>query len=492
MAKLLPTLPLRGTLIMPGTIAPLTLQRGPLLAALDAHIEQNGDLILVIQRDAGLENPIHSDLHPVGVRAQAVRTLTLPDGSVRVLIEAIERVLVRDFNEHAEYGYACSTARFHLQRAEDPRLNDQRISALEHRVRELAQEILGRPDQPADLPTNLSLQDTPERLCDHLATQLSLTVDEQAKILCEFSLLVRLEQILWFIERTREYNTISQRIHTEVQKVMDTSQREYYLREQLKQVQKELGEAGLDEVAEYEQKIVAAGMPPEIEKEARRELERLRRIHVDAAEYMVARTYLDWLVSMPWRAETEDRTSLHAARETLDADHYGLHKVKERILEFLAVRQLKKDAKGSILCFVGPPGVGKTSLGQSIARALDRKFERIALGGMKDEAEIRGHRRTYVGAMPGRVIQAMKRAGTRNPVILLDELDKIGSDFRGDPASALLEVLDPEQNRTFRDHYLDLPFDLSRVLFIATANGWKSSPSPATSRRRSSPSPGTT
>jgi ATP-dependent Lon protease len=251
---------------------------------------------------------------------------------------------------------------------------------------------------------------------------------------------------------------------------MDQNQREYQLREQLKAIQKELGETVTDEVAELDEKIKKAQMPEEVEKDARRELDRLKKIHVDAAEYMVSRTYLDWLVAMPWQAQTEDNTSLHDARKVLDEDHYGLDKVKERLLEFLAVRQLKKDAKSPILCFVGPPGVGKTSLGKSIARALGRKCERIALGGMKDEAEIRGHRRTYVGALPGRVIQALRRAGSKNPVIILDELDKIGNDFRGDPASALLEVLDPEQNSTFRDHYLDAPFDLSNVLFIGTAN----------------------
>ncbi len=465
MAKLYPTLPLRGSVFFPGMIAPVTVPRGPAVAALDAHLDQNLDLILVVQKDAGLENPHVDDIFPVGLIAKAMRTLTLPDGGVRVLLEAKERVGLRDFSEHPTMAWACTPIKLATQVGDI-----KRSQALELRARDLAKELFAGPERPAEMLALLEMQEGPERLCDHLTPQLGLSVAEQAEILVEPRLEQRLERLLWFLERAKEYQIIAQRIHADVQKAMDNSQREYYLREQLKAVQKELGEQGLDEVSEYEQKIAAAGMPPEVEKEARRELERLRRIHVDAAEYMVSRTYLDWLVQMPWKAETEDSNSLVHARETLDTDHYGLEKVKDRILEFLAVRQLKKDAKGPILCFVGPPGVGKTSLGQSIAKALGRKFERIALGGMKDEAEIRGHRRTYVGALPGRVVQALKRAGTRNPVILLDELDKIGSDFRGDPASALLEVLDPEQNHTFRDHYLDVPFDLSRVMFIATAN----------------------
>lgn len=465
MAKLLPTLPLRGVVYFPGMIAPLTVPRGPALAALDAHLDQGMDLLLVVQKDAGLENPMADDLYPVGVLARVLRTITLPDGSVRVLLEAHDRVNVRDFGEHPTFGYGAAQSRFTTQIG-----SAQRSSALEQRVRDLGRELFTTQERPPELIQILNMQESAERLGDHIAAQLGLELKEQSELLIEPRLDVRLERLAWFIERAREYQALAQRIHADVQKAMDASQREYYLREQLKVVQKELGESGLDEVAEYEKKIAAANMPPDVEKEARRELDRLRRIHVDAAEYMVSRTYLDWLVSVPWSAETVDCESLSVARQTLDEDHYGLQKVKERILEFLAVRQLKKDAKGPILCFVGPPGVGKTSLGQSIARALGRKFERIALGGMKDEAEIRGHRRTYVGALPGRVIQCIKRAGTRNPVILLDELDKIGSDFRGDPASALLEVLDPEQNHSFRDHYLDVPYDLSRVLFIATAN----------------------
>ncbi|MDO9280627.1 MAG: endopeptidase La, partial [Pseudomonadota bacterium] len=466
MAKQFPAVALRGLVQFPGMISTLTVGRGASVLALDSHLDHHLDLVLVLQRDAGLENPGPDDVHPVGVLARALRTLGLPDGGVRVLFEILDRVQVKDFGEHPTYGFACTPGRFTTQPG-DPK----KVEAAEKRIREVALEIFGtNAERPPELDQTLALQQSPERLADHLAPQLGLAPEEGQELLAEPALEKRLERLLWFVERAREYSNISQRVAKEVQSAMDTSQREYFLREQLKAIQKELGETAVDEVAEYEAKLAKAGMPEEIEKEARRELDRLKRIHVDAAEYMVARTYLDWLVAMPWQVETTDATDLRVAKQVLDEDHHGLEKVKERILEFLAVRQLKADAKGPILCFVGPPGVGKTSLGKSIARALGRKVERIALGGMKDEAEIRGHRRTYVGALPGRVVQALKRAGTRNPVIILDELDKIGSDFRGDPASALLEVLDPEQNHAFRDHYLDAPFDLSRVLFIGTAN----------------------
>ncbi len=465
MARIHPAIALRGVVFFPGVITPYTVQRGPALVALDHHLDHGVELVLATQKDPGLENPGPDDVYPIGVTAKVLRTLTLPDGGVRALVEVLQRVSLKDFGEHHSVGVGGLTGRAPTQPG------DAAITqALERRARELGQELFAGPDRPEELDRALALQEGAERLADHLAGQLGLPFAEAQELLGELKLEKRLERLCWFMDRARHYAQITSRIHGEVQAAMDQSQREYFLREQLKAVQKELGETAVDEVSEYDAKIAAAGMPEEVEKEARRELDRLKRIHVDAAEYMVARTYLDWLVAMPWKAETEDSTDIRAARLVLDQDHYGLEKVKERIVEFLAVRQLKKDAKGPVLCFVGPPGVGKTSLGKSIAKALGRKCERIALGGMKDEAEIRGHRRTYVGALPGRVIQALKRAGTRNPVIILDELDKVGNDFRGDPASALLEVLDPEQNHAFRDHYLDVPFDLSRVLFIATAN----------------------
>ncbi len=468
MARPFPTVVLRNVVLFPGTITNITVGRGPSVAALDAHLDRKVELVCVLQPDAGLENPGPNDVAPVGVLVRVLRTLNLADGSVRALVEVLDRCLVTAFEDAEEGGTRCVPGRF-ITKPGDPK----QAQAAEKRVRELAPEVLsaGATEKPPEaLARALELNLGPERICDHLAPQLGLAAAEAQELLGEVDLVKRLERMVWFLERAREYGLLKTRIAAEVQRAMDENQREYHLREQLKAIQKELGETVNDEVSEYEKKILECGMPEEVAKEARRELDRLKKIHVDASEYMVARTWLDWMVTVPWTAQTEDNTSLHEAKAVLDAEHYGLDKVKERLLEFLAVRQLKKDAKSPILCLVGPPGVGKTSLGKSVAKALGRKVERIALGGMKDEAEIRGHRRTYVGAMPGRVIQALRRAGTKNPVIILDELDKIGNDFRGDPASALLEVLDPEQNSTFRDHYLDAPFDLSNVLFIGTAN----------------------
>ncbi|MBM4389523.1 MAG: endopeptidase La [Deltaproteobacteria bacterium] len=468
MARYVPTVALRKQALFPGQITQLTFARGPSVSALDAHLDQKLDLVCVLQTDPGLENPGPEDVAKVGVLARVHRTMNLPDGGVRALVEVGERCTVSDFHESQNLGTCCTPGRFVTQPG-DPKL----VQAATKRVIELARDVFNTSatDKPPDaLDKAIEMQSEPGRVCDHLASQIGIVPPEAQELLAEPSLVKRLERLAWFMERAQQYAVLRRRIADDVQKQMDAGQREYQLREQLKAIQKELGETVVDEVSAYDEKIRAAGMPEEVEKEARRELERLKKIHVDAAEYMVARTYLDWLVAMPWQVQTEDNTSLHEARTVLDEDHYGLDKIKERLLEFLAVRQLKPDAKSPILCFVGPPGVGKTSLGKSIARALGRKCERIALGGMKDEAEIRGHRRTYVGALPGRVIQSLKRAGTKNPVIILDELDKIGNDFRGDPASALLEVLDPEQNSTFRDHYLDAPFDLSNVLFVGTAN----------------------
>lgn len=475
MPRYFPAVPLRNVVLFPGMLTNVTLGRGPSVAALDAHLDKKLDLVCILQPDAGLENPGPEDVAKVGVTTRVLRSLNLADGSVRVLVEVLDRCVIGDFQESPDLGLCCAPGRFQTQPG-DPK----QVQAAEKRIRELAVEVLALlgPDKPPEpLTRALDLIEGAERVCDHLAGQIGLAPEEAQEILAEPKLPVRLERLVWFLERAREYGLLKHRIAAEVQRAMDENQREYHLREQLKAIQKELGETVNDEVAEYEKKIAQSGMPEEVAKDARRELDRLKKIHVDASEYMVARTWLDWIVAVPWTTQTDDNASLAEAKAVLDTEHYGLDKPKERLLEFLAVRQLKKDAKSPILCFIGPPGVGKTSLGRSVAKALGRKVERISLGGMKDEAEIRGHRRTYVGAMPGRVIQALRRAGTRNPVIILDELDKIGNDFRGDPASALLEVLDPEQNSNFRDHYLDAPYDLSNVLFIGTANS--ESPIPA-------------
>ncbi len=468
MPRYFPAVPLRNVVLFPGMLTNVTFGRGPSVAALDAHLDKKLDLVCVLQPDAGLENPGPNDVAQVGVTTRVLRSLNLADGSVRVLVEVLDRCTITNFQESPDLGLCCSPGRFQTQPG-DPK----HVQAAEKRVRELAGEVLallGPEKPPEPLTRALDLIEGAERLCDHLAAQIGLAPTEAQELLAEPKLPIRLERLVWFLERAREFGLLKHRIGAEVQRAMDENQREYHLREQLKAIQKELGETVNDEVAEYEKKIAESGMPEEVAKDARRELDRLKKIHVDASEYMVARTWLDWIVAVPWVTQTDDNTSLADAKTVLDSEHYGLDKPKERLLEFLAVRQLKKDAKSPIICFIGPPGVGKTSLGRSVAKALGRKVERIALGGMKDEAEIRGHRRTYVGAMPGRVIQALRRAGTRNPVIILDELDKIGNDFRGDPASALLEVLDPEQNGNFRDHYLDAPYDLSNVLFIGTAN----------------------
>jgi ATP-dependent Lon protease len=468
MPRYFPALPLRSLVLFPGMLTNVTVGRGPSVAAMDAHLDKKLDLVGILQPDAGLENPAAGDVADVGVFLKVLRTMNLPDGSVRALVEVGDRCGVSDFQDHGDQGHRCVPTRFALQPG-DPK----RVQAAERRVRELGPDVLTAQatEKPPDaLVRTLDFNEGAERLADHLSPQIGLTALEAQELLSEPRLPERLERLVWFLERANEYGKLRQRIATEVQKAMDESQREYHLREQLKAIQKELGETVNDEVSEYEKKIVECGMPDEVAKDARRELDRLKKIHVDASEYMVSRTWLDWMVAVPWVKETEDNTSLSEAKAVLDAEHYGLEKVKERLLEFLAVRQLNPNAKAPILCLVGPPGVGKTSLGKSVAKALGRTCERISLGGMKDEAEIRGHRRTYVGALPGRVIQSLRRAGTKNPVIILDELDKIGNDFRGDPASALLEVLDPEQNSSFRDHYLDAPFDLSRVLFIGTAN----------------------
>jgi len=387
MPRHFPAVALRNVVLFPGTITNITIGRGPSVAAMDAHLDRKLDLVCVLQPDAGLENPGPNDVAPVGVLTKVLRTLNLPDGSVRALVEVLDRCTVGDFHEAADGGTACTPGRFQT-RPGDPKL----VQAAEKRVRELAPEVLtntAAEKPPEALTRALDLNVGAERIVDHLAPQLGLAAAEAQELLGEVELPKRIERLVWFLERAREYGAIKARIAAEVQRAMDENQREYHLREQLKAIQKELGETVNDEVSEYEKKIVESGMPEEVAKEARRELDRLKKIHVDASEYMVARTWLDWMVTVPWRAQTEDNTSLHEAKTVLDAEHYGLEKVKERLLEFLAVRQLKKDAKSPILCLVGPPGVGKTSLGKSVAKALGRKVERIALGGMKDEAEIR-------------------------------------------------------------------------------------------------------
>lgn len=460
-------LPLRNVVLFPQMMAPLVVARDRSVQLVEGALAAGGQIGLISQRNPELEEPTAEDLYPIGCTGNILRLLKFPDGSQRVLVQGIERFRVLRF--------VALEPNFVVEMEPLVDIDDatEEVPLLTRTLRELYRKF---HSQAMNLPPEMEVAvmniEGPGRLADFVASNLSLSPAELQEILEQLSVKKRLEQVLFLLQREMEVQELSNNIQKQVQSVMDKNQREYFLKEQLKIIKRELGEMDVlsEELDELKQKIDQAKMPPDVDKEARRELERLAKIHPEAAEYTIARTYIDWLVNLPWQKTTKDNRNFAAVQKILDADHYGLEKVKERIVEYLAVRKLKSNPKGPIICFLGPPGVGKTSLGKSIARALGRKFERISLGGIRDEAEIRGHRRTYIGALPGRIIKALKKAATRNPVVMLDEIDKVGTDFRGDPASALLEVLDPEQNNTFTDHYLDVPFDLSQVMFIATAN----------------------
>ncbi len=462
----LPILPLRNVVLFPQMMAPLVVVR-PSSVRMVEQVASMGDLMgFVTQRDVELEDPGPDDLYDVGTVGTVLKVLRYPDGGLRVLVQGIQR-----FRYRRLIAYDPNFV-FEVELLEDiPPRDDVRpiTRALVEKFQKFQSQM---GSLPGDMEGILEGIEHPGRLADFVVSNLSLPPDAIQEVLEILDVDERLKAVLAMIDRELAFLELNENIQKQVQFAMDKSQREYYLKEQLKVIRRELGEMDVmsDEIEEFREKIRKARMPAEVAKEARRELDRMSKIHPEAAEYTVARTYLDWLVSLPWKKVTRDNPDFATVQRILDEDHYGLEKVKERIVEYLAVRKLKSNTKGPIICFLGPPGVGKTSLGKSIARALGRKFERISLGGIRDEAEIRGHRRTYIGAMPGRIIKAIKRCGTRNPVFMLDEIDKVGTDFRGDPASALLEVLDPEQNNTFTDHYLDVPFDLSRVMFIATAN----------------------
>jgi len=459
-------LPLRNVVLFPGMMAPLVVARDKSVQLVEEIQRVSGVFGLVAQRNPEHEDPGPNDLFHVGCTGTVLKLLKFPDGSLRVLIQGVRRFrILRYVHTHQPL-----TAEVELMEDED---TSEETLLMARSLKELFRRFHGHsPGLPPELEVAVINIDIPGRLADFIASNLNLSFEELQRILEEAPTQQRIQHVMMFLNRDLEILDVAANIQKQVQGVMDRNQKEYYLKEQLKVIKRELGEMDVlsEDIDEFREKIVAAGMPPEIEKEAHRELERMSKIHPEAAEYTVARTYIDWLVSLPWQKTTKDTANFRRVQKVLDQDHFGLEKVKERIVEYLAVRKLKADTKGPIICFLGPPGVGKTSLGKSIARALDRKFERVSLGGIRDEAEIRGHRRTYIGSLPGRIIKAIKRAGTRNPVFMLDEIDKVGTDFRGDPASALLEVLDPEQNSTFMDHYLDVPFDLSQVMFIATAN----------------------
>ncbi len=476
----LPILPLRDAVLFPDLVMPLVVGREKSIRLIDDALKGDHIIGVVTQKDAQIEDPTPSDLHEIGVAALITKMIRMQDGTLRVIVQGLTRIRIRELVALDPYFKARVRV---LYEDYSPSVE---LDALMQQAKELFEKLAEMvPHISSDLVNVVRNIDHPGRLADVIAHSLrSVTTDEKQEILELVEIRARLERIIYILKKEISIIEVRQKIQSEVKNEIDRTQREYWLREQLKAIQKELGEYDdrQTEVEEFKEKIENAKMPEEVRKVAEKELKRLQKMHPASAEYIVSRTYLEWLTELPWSVETEDNLDVKHAAQVLDEDHYDLEQVKKRILEYLAVRQLKKDMKGPILCFVGPPGVGKTSLGRSIARALGRKFIRISLGGVHDEAEIRGHRRTYVGALPGRIIQGIRRAGTRNPVFMLDEIDKLGVDFRGDPAAALLEVLDPEQNFSFSDHYLEVPFDLSKVMFICTANVTHTIPPPLLDR----------
>ena len=466
----LPILPLRDTVLFPNSFMPLAVARESSVRLIDDAIA-NGKLIAVFtQRDAATEEPVQADLHTIGTATHIHKMFKLPDGSLRLIVQGLARLHLDEVVSTHPYLRAKVSAA-----AEGTDDTDRlEIDALARNIKANFQQVVSlSPLLSDDLQTLATNITEPGRLADFIASSLTtITTPVKQEVLETLDIRTRMDNLNRILIKELEVLELGSKIQSQVQSEVGKNQREYFLREQMKAIQKELGEGDdqTKEIEELAEKVETAGMPEAVKKEALRELDRLSKMPPAAAEYTVSRTYLDWLVALPWVKRTDEVIDLPKTREVLDADHSGLEKAKDRILEYLAVRKLNPDVKGPILCFVGPPGVGKTSLARSIAESLGRKFVRVSLGGMRDEAEIRGHRRTYIGALPGQIIQGLRRAESKNPVFILDEIDKLGSDFRGDPSSALLEVLDPEQNNTFRDHYLDVPFDLSEVLFITTAN----------------------
>ncbi|HEU4597353.1 MAG TPA: endopeptidase La [Pyrinomonadaceae bacterium] len=468
--EVLPVLPLRDIVIYPFMIVPLFVSREKSIRAVDAALGENRMIFLVSQKDLDKEEPTGEDLYVTGTVAVIMRMLKLPDGRIRILVQGLTRARVESVEDGPDYLKARLNV---LQEEASAPERSLEVEALVRNVRASMEKAanLGKNISPEVMAIVTSL-DEAGRLADLAASNLELKVEDAQSVLDIADTTARLRRVNELLNKEIEVLTVQQEINTQARADIDRSQREFFLRQQLKAIQTELGEGNelAEEVAQFREKIEAADMPKHAEDEAIRQLKKLERMHPDAAETATLRNWMEIMTDLPWSKASVDNLDLEKAEKILDEDHYGLEKVKERIIEALAVRKLKEKPKGSILCLVGPPGVGKTSLGRSIARALDRRFVRLSLGGLHDEAEIRGHRRTYVGAMPGRVIQALQQAGTNNPLIMLDEIDKVGADFRGDPSSALLEVLDPEQNNSFRDNYLGVTFDLSNVMFMTTAN----------------------
>src|SRR5438477_9233544 len=464
----LPVLPIRNAVLFPGAVAPFDVGREKSVALVEDVDNLPSPVIAIFaQRDPSTDDPGQEDLHAVGCAARVLKALKHSSGNYSLILQGLTRIKLEDVSQTAPYLKAK------VKRIESVALEDVEAEALAMSLRDIAKQVIQlMPELPREAGSLIDSIQAPGALADLVAANLDAPVDEKAQLIETVDVKERIRKVLRLLTRQLEILKMRERINSQIKEEMGKNQREYVLRQQLKAIKEELGEDDGDQgdLDGLEERIAKAELPSEADQVAKKQLKRLRTMQVGSAEYTVVRTYLDWILDLPWHNATPDNMDISVVRKVLDEDHYGLEKVKKRILEYLAVRKLKKDKKGPILCLIGPPGVGKTSLGRSIARSLGRKFHRISLGGVHDEAAIRGHRRTYVGALPGQIIQGMKKVGTINPVFMLDEVDKIGHDFRGDPAAALLEVLDPEQNHTFADHYLEIPFDLSNVMFVATAN----------------------
>jgi len=477
----LPVLPVRDIVVFPYMILPLFVGREMSIKAIEHSLNSNKMVFMVTQKDLDVENPTPDDLYSVGTAGVIMRMLKLPDGRVKILIRGLSKARALNYSQTEPF-FKANIEKIGEEKVETLTIEEE---AMTRTVKEQIDKTvsLGKTLLP-DVMGVIEGIEEPGRLADLIASNIGLKTEQAQEILEIMEPVQRLKRVSEILGREIELLTVQQKIQSEARGEIDKTQREYFLREQLKAIQKELGDIDerAEEIREFGKKIEDAKMPEKVLKEAEKQLKRIEKMHPDSAEAATVRTYLDWLVELPWSKSTTDNLDIKAAEKVLNEDHYDLEKVKERILEYLSVRKLKEKMKGPILCFIGPPGVGKTSLGRSIARALGREFARMSLGGMRDEAEIRGHRRTYVGALPGRIIQGIKTAGTNNPVFMLDEIDKIGMDFRGDPSSALLEVLDPEQNFAFVDHYLAVPFDLTKVMFITTGNIVDTIPSPLRDR----------
>ena len=472
----LPMMPIREMVIFPHMMAPFVVGRESSVRALEEALNGDRRIFLATQHDASVDEPTADDIYTVGVIGNIVQSVRMPDGNIKVLVEGVERARASEVNDDDGFFVATvRTSKAELQATPQIEQLVNRVHQLFEQYNKLQQSL--NQESAAAMRT-----DEPAKLADVIASNLPLSIEEKQQLLEVFDPEMRLSRIADTLDIAIEKLNMDRTIQSRVKRQMERAQKEYYLNEKIKAIQKELGRGEKSEFDELKKKIEEAGMSKDVQEKAMLELKKLEAMPPMSAESTVSRNYLDWLLAVPWKKRSKEIRSIDNAETVLNEDHYGLEKIKDRILEFLAVRQLVKNPKGSILCFVGPPGVGKTSLGMSIAKATGRKFVRMSLGGVRDEAEIRGHRRTYIGALPGQIIQSMKKAGTKNPVIMLDEIDKMASDFRGDPASALLEVLDPEQNHTFQDHYLDVEYDLSQVLFVATANVLHTIPGPLQDR----------